>query len=175
MQEIPQEIMEIFIEDAREFNCYEFLVKDKEFLKQAVNIQREMKLRSNRIDELKAYLTRTDYVALKHAEGEVVDGTIIIARQDARVEINQLEEELATIYQPEYNKLLSSHALIGEDILLSDEEKRVKYFRLACKRDNENLSLFKHYYPVPERNNVDWSTYQPAIAVEEPEEEPINE
>lgn len=155
MQEIPQEIMEIFIEDAREFNCYEFLVKDKEFLKQAVNIQREMKLRSNRIDELKAYLTRTDYVALKHAEGEVVDGTIIIARQDARVEINQLEAELATIYQPEYNKLLSSHALIGEDILLSDEEKRVKYFKLACKRDNENLALFKQYYPVPERTDID--------------------
>ena len=47
----------------------------------------------------------------------------------------------------------------GEDILLSDTERQIKYFRLSCKRDNENLELFKKYYPVQEKVQVDWENY----------------
>jgi hypothetical protein len=171
MQEIPQEIMEIFVEDCREFDCWQFLIQDKAFLKQAVSIQREMKLRSNRIDELKQYLAKTDYVALKYSEGELVDTTIIEQRQAFRLEINKLENELKNQYQPEYNELLTSHALIGEDILLSDTERQIKYFKLSCKRDNENLELFKKYYPVQEKVQVDWENYVLPITETTTEEE----
>ena len=145
-QTISQEIMDIFKADAEEFSCYEFLVKDKDFLKQSVSYQSNIKTRQNKIAELKNRLLETDYIAIKKSEGLEVDEAIIIERQKARDEINKLEEEINTIYQPAYNDLLVSHSTIGEDILLSNEEKRSKYFFKACKRDNENLETFKKYY-----------------------------
>ena len=145
-QEIPEEIMSIFKADAEEFSCYEFLVKDKDFLKKSVNYQTNIKTRQNKIAMLKEKLLATDYIAIKKSEGLEVDENIINERQSARSEINKLEEEINTIYQPAYNNLLVSHSTIGEDILLSDEEKRIKYFRIACKRDNDNLEKFKRYY-----------------------------
>ena len=145
-QAISQEIMDIFKADAEEFSCYEFLVKDKDFLKQSVSYQSNIKTRQNKIAELKNRLLETDYIAIKKSEGLEVDEAIIIERQKARDEINKLEEEINTIYQPAYNNLLVSHSTIGEDILLSNEEKRSKYFFKACKRDNENIETFKKYY-----------------------------
>ena len=143
---IPDEIMEIFKLDAVEYNSYEFLGENEEFRKKSLDVMEKLKLKSNRIQELKNYLTDTDYIAIKKSEGQEIDENIIEQRQKNRDEINKLEEELNTIYWPEHNRLLAENSELGDDILLSNEERRSKYFFEACKRDNENFELFKKYY-----------------------------
>lgn len=145
--ELPEEIVAIIREDSKEYNCFDFTVNDKEFLKEALLYQYQIKKNVNKIDEHKRYLTSTDYITLKHAEGKSVDPTIIVKRQDARDQINILQSKVE-MYQTEYNALLTKYSILGSDILLTDNERRAKYFKLACRRDNDNLSLFKKYYGV---------------------------
>lgn len=145
-EEIPEEMEEIFKLDGRESHVHEFLGKDKEFVKKSLDVMENLKLRDNKIASLKQYLKDTDYIAAKKSEGQEVDENILIQRQKNRDEINKLEEELNTIYWPEHNRLLAENSELGDDILLSNEERRSKYFFEACKRDNENFELFKKYY-----------------------------
>ena len=145
-EEIPEEIEEIFKLDGREFHAHEFLGKDKEFVKKSLDVMENLKLRGNKIASLKQYLKDTDYIASKKSEGQEVDENILIQRQKNRDEINKLEKELDDIYWPEHNRLLSESSELGDDILLSNEERRSKYFFESCKRDNENFELFKKYY-----------------------------
>lgn len=145
--ELPEEIVTIIREDSKEYDCFDFTVNDKEFLKEALMYQYQIKKNVNKIDEHKRYLTSTDYIALKYAEGKSVDPTIIVKRQDARDQINILQSKV-DMYQTEYNALLTKYSVLGSDILLTDNERRAKYFKLACRRDNDSLALFKKYYGV---------------------------
>ena len=145
--ELPEEIINIIREDSKEYDCFDFTVNDKEFLKEALLYQYQIKKNVNKIDEHKRYLTSTDYIALKYAEGKSVDPTIIVKRQDARDQINILQSKV-DMYQTEYDALLTKYSALGTDILLTDNERRAKYFKLACRRDNDNLALFKKYYGV---------------------------
>ena len=145
--ELPEEIVTIIREDSKEYDCFDFTVNDKEFLKEALMYQYQIKKNVNKIDEYKRYLTSTDYIALKYAEGKSVDPTIIVKRQDARDQINILQSKV-DMYQTEYNALLTKYSALGTDILLTDNERRAKYFKLACRRDNDSLALFKKYYGV---------------------------
>lgn len=145
--ELPEEIINIIREDSKEYDCFDFTVNDKEFLKEALMYQYQIKKNVNKIDEHKRYLTSTDYIALKYAEGKSVDPTIIVKRQDARDQINILQSKV-DMYQTEYNALLTKYSALGTDILLTDNERRAKYFKLACRRDNDSLALFKKYYGV---------------------------
>ena len=145
--ELPEEIVNIIREDSKEYDCFDFTVNDKEFLKEALLYQYQIKKNVNKIDEHRRYLTSTDYIALKYAEGKSVDPTIIVKRQDARDQINILQSKV-DMYQTEYDALLTKYSALGTDILLTDNERRAKYFKLACRRDNDNLALFKKYYGV---------------------------
>jgi hypothetical protein len=47
---------------------------------------------------------------------------------------------------------LADYSDIGEDILLSDQDRRKKYFKRANKIANDNFELYKQYYPKEELN-----------------------
>ena len=143
---IPQEIKNILRETTKEFDQYDFLVRNDNFRKKSVTVMKELKTKNNKINKLKQYLTSTDYVVVKMSEGLDVDKNIVSKRQSARDEINKLEEEIQTIHLPEHNKLISEYSELKDDILLTNEEKRSKYFFLSCKSDNKNLNIFKKYY-----------------------------
>ena len=145
-QEIPEEVMNIFEQDAEEFSTFEFLVKDDNFRRQSVALTKEIKTRGNERDRLKQYLFDTDYVAIKYSEGKEIDESILTERQNARDRINQLTDEIDNVYLPAYNQLVIDYSPLGADTLLSNEERRAKYFKIANKRDNEALNIFKQYY-----------------------------
>lgn len=145
-QEIPKEVLNILIQDTEEATAYIDLFKNKEFIKQSVAITKEIKTRENTISKEKQFLLDTDYVALKYAEGKNIDEQIIVKRQSARDIINQCQDEIENIYRPQYNKLLTKNSPLGTDILLNDIERQSKYFKIANKRDNEALNIFKKYY-----------------------------
>lgn len=55
---------------------------------------------NSRIVEVKANLIRTDYLALKYAEGEITEGEykpILEQRREWRAEINELEAEILAL------------------------------------------------------------------------------
>lgn len=145
-KELDPDLLEIYKADANEYMGYVELYKNKEFLAQSVALTKEIKTRENTIAQDKKYLSDTDYIAIKRSEGCIdVDENIIIARQNARDEINACESEIAT-YQNELNALLVANSPIGSDILLPESERQAKYFKIACKRDNDNLQLFIDKY-----------------------------
>ena len=144
---VPDEILAIFEQDKGEFDCFDFTIKNKEFLALTSKHQSTLKKHRNKIGDLKNYLTNTDYVAIKMFEGLEVDETILDIRKEKRKEINALEKEIEKI-EKEYNNLLVQYSDLGEDMLLSDNARRSKYFKVACKNDNEHLDLFKKYYPL---------------------------
>lgn len=144
---VPDEILTIFEQDKGEFDCFDFTIKNKEFLALTSKHQSTLKKHRNKIGDLKNYLTNTDYVAIKMFEGLEVDETILDIRKEKRKEINALEKEIEKI-EKEYNNLLVQYSDLGEDMLLSDNARRSKYFKVACKNDNEHLDLFKKYYPL---------------------------
>lgn len=144
---VPDEILTIFEQDKGEFDCFDFTIKNKEFLALTSKHQSTLKKHRNKIGDLKNYLTNTDYVAIKMFEGLEVDETILDIRKEKRKEINALEKEIEKI-EKEYNSLLVQYSDLGEDMLLSDNARRSKYFKVACKNDNEHLDLFKKYYPL---------------------------
>ena len=151
-QQIPEEVMEILEQDAEEFKTFEFLVKNDTFRHQSVNLMKEIKTRENEIAELKQYLLDTDYVAIKHSEGLVIDDNILEERQAARDRINLLQDQIENDYGPAYNNLVIEYSPLGADTLLSNEARRAKYFKIANKRDNEALDIFKQYYVPVEEN-----------------------
>jgi hypothetical protein len=86
-------------------------------------------------------------------EGLEVDETILDTRKEKRKEINTLEKEIEKI-EKEYNNLLVQYSDLGEDMLLSDNARRSKYFKIACKNDNKHLDLFKKYYPLKDETYI---------------------
>lgn len=142
---LTSEIVDIIREDSKEFECFDFTATNKDFLKEALQYQKQIKKTMNELDQHRYYLMNTDYIALKYSEGQDVDTSVIEKRQNARNEINRLQL-IINENQLEYNKLLEKYSDIGSDILLPDNERRVKYFKLACKHDNEKLEVFKKYF-----------------------------
>lgn len=59
----------------------------------------EINIKESRILELKSFLNTTDYHILKEVEGYEISQTILTERANARIEINQLEEEIEELKQ----------------------------------------------------------------------------
>ena len=96
-QEIPEEIMEIFLEDSKETFGFEY-IGTQEFLDDSLESLKEIRKRQAIVDKNKKFLEDTDYVAIKKSEGCQVDESIIEQRESAREEINQVEQEMNEIY-----------------------------------------------------------------------------
>ena len=142
-EEIDEIIKNIFIEDNVEFTAFDFLEEKNDEL---VSVLNTIKTNENIIKEKKEYLNKTDYVAIKKSEGcEDIDESVIVERANARAVINSCESEIATA-KVEYDRIIASKSKIGSDILLNEEERRRKYFKISCKRDNDNLQLFIDKY-----------------------------
>jgi hypothetical protein len=73
-------------------------VTARQFQIQAIPEPSQEELIKREIAELKAYLSETDYVAIKIAEGEATAdeyAEVLAKRKEARARINELEGELA--------------------------------------------------------------------------------
>ena len=143
--ETPDEILEILKADSEEASSFSFLVDDNDFLEKSLNYMNETKKRYNRMSELIEYLKSTDYISFKKMEGIPIDESIIEKRQSARDEINKLEE-VSKNYNLELDSMIKQHGSLGDDMLMPLDEKLSKYFKISCKRDNDNFELFKKYY-----------------------------
>lgn len=145
-KELPDELFEIFNADAEEYTSLSFLARNDDFRKESINNLENAKLIYKRLCELKDYLKETDYVSFKQMEGIDVDENILNKRQQARNEINILEKIVSEDYNPDLDAMMKSTSPLGDDVLMPLDQKLSKYFHKACKRDNDNLNLFKKYF-----------------------------
>ena len=144
-EEIPQDIVDLIMEESKDTACMNFTVTNPEFVKISTPLQYQIKKAWRRVDDLEKYLKSTEYVLARQMAGRSIENDVLQRRADAYEEIDSLHAQM-TEWEQEYNQLLAQYSELGEDILLDDRTRREKYFKAACKLDNEKFLLYKYYY-----------------------------
>lgn len=147
-QLIEDPIKDIMLDEAKDAGCFEFTATNSEFMNKTTQIQSIIKKAVVEIDDCNREIQTINQTLPKFFVPKILRN-MYKGKFEQRVALHQKVsnlQELIRTKEEEYNKLLTEYSNLGEDINLSDIERREKYFKRANKIANDNFNLYKKYY-----------------------------
>ena len=146
MRYMSETIKNLVFDESKDAGCFDFTVSNKDFIRQATPFKYQIQKNMQEINKLKIQINDCDEEIAKNATDNIVVDGLLNTRNQYLNEIKLFEQNNSTL-QTEYNKILVQFSEIGEDILLSTNDRRKKYFQRSNKLANENFETYSFFYP----------------------------